>query len=75
MSVKNIISKFRTNHPLFKAVNVNTKLDTLKIFKLEERFFDSWNKANFFLIKGPDKDLLVDSGECQPILGWEKAGI
>ena len=46
------------HHPLFRQKEIRPGL-----FRIEEHFFDSWNKANIFFIKGADRDLLVDTGK------------
>jgi len=32
------------------------------VFHIEENYFDSWNKANIFFIRGEKSDLLIDAG-------------
>ncbi len=32
------------------------------VLSLSERFFMSWNAANFFFFRGSERDLLVDTG-------------
>lgn len=44
-------------HPLFRYWEIRPG-----IFRIEERFFDSWNRANMFYIRGTDRDMLVDTG-------------
>ena len=43
--------------PLFRRMEVKPD-----VWIIEEKYFDSWNKANIFFIKGSNKDLLIDSG-------------
>jgi len=44
-------------HPLFRRCQVRQH-----VWRIEEKYFDSWNKANIYFIQGDDKDLLVDTG-------------
>ena len=46
-----------TPHPLFSHKEVDRG-----IFHIEEKFFDSWNRANIFYVVGSQKDLLIDTG-------------
>ena len=47
-----------TPHPLFSHKEVDRG-----IFHIEEKFFDSWNRANIFYVVGSQKDLLIDTGK------------
>ena len=47
-----------TPHPLFSHKEVDRG-----IFHIEEKFFDSWNRANVFYVVGSQKDLLIDTGK------------
>lgn len=44
-------------HPLFKHSQVSSN-----VWRLEEAYFDSWNLANMYFVRGSDADLLVDTG-------------
>ena len=44
-------------HPLFSHKEVDRG-----IFHIEEKFFDSWNRANVFYVVGSQRDLLIDTG-------------
>ena len=46
------------SHPLFRHREVRAG-----VFVIEEKYFESWNKANIFFVKGRDKDLLIDTGQ------------
>ena len=49
-----------STHPLFRISKIRTRPE---IFQIEEKFFDSWNRANIFYIVGKTRDLLVDTGD------------
>lgn len=49
--------KSTTFHPLFKHYQVSTN-----VWRIEEAYFDSWNLANMYYVRGSDADLLVDTG-------------
>ncbi len=44
-------------HPLFSFAEVAPG-----VIKIEERFFESWNRANIFYVRGKNADLLIDTG-------------
>ncbi len=44
-------------HPLFNQWQLAPN-----VWRLEEKYFDSWNLANIYFVKGTDADLLVDTG-------------
>lgn len=44
-------------HPLFQYREVRPG-----VFWIEEKYFDSWNRANMFFLVGSDRDLLTDTG-------------
>ncbi|TRY62838.1 hypothetical protein TCAL_00832 [Tigriopus californicus] len=44
-------------HPLFHCNEVRPG-----VFWIEEKYFDSWNRANVFFLVGSDRDLLTDTG-------------
>ena len=45
------------DHPLFKCCQVAGN-----VWRIEEKYFDSWNLANIYFVKGLQSDLLVDTG-------------
>ena len=47
----------RKIHPLFKQCQLAPN-----VWRLEEKYFDSWNLANLYFIRGTTTDLLVDTG-------------
>ena len=47
----------RKIHPLFKQFQLAPN-----VWRLEEKYFDSWNLANMYFIRGTTTDLLVDTG-------------
>ena len=47
----------RNDHPLFERFQVAPN-----IWKIEEKYFDSWNLANMYFVEGCARDLLVDTG-------------
>ena len=47
----------RKIHPLFKQCQLAPN-----VWRLEEKYFDSWNLANMYFVKGTNADLLVDTG-------------
>jgi len=59
MLLKQSLSKtsWFNKHPLFRHRQV-----TKSVWHLEEKYFDSWNLANLFLVQGSKCDLLVDTG-------------
>ena len=44
-------------HPLFAHVQLSEN-----VWRIEEKYFDSWNLANMYFIRGTSKDLLIDTG-------------
>ena len=44
-------------HPLFNQWHLAPN-----VWRIEEKYFDSWNLANIYFVKGTDADLLVDTG-------------
>ena len=44
-------------HPLYRHEEVADG-----IFRVEEKFFDSWNQANMYYVVGGSQDLLIDTG-------------
>ena len=55
-AVRNALKK--AIHPLFKYREIRPD-----VFWIEEKYFDSWNKANIFFIRGKEKNLLIDTGK------------
>ena len=45
-------------HPLFEHREVRKD-----VFIIQEKYFDSWNKANIFFVKGKQRNLLIDTGK------------
>ena len=45
------------SHPLFHHQQL-----AHNVWRIEEKYFDSWNLANMYFFKGSEKDLLVDTG-------------
>ena len=45
-----------------KIEEIETPKNSLKVYRLEEKYFESWNRANIFYIEGSEKNLLIDSG-------------
>ena len=54
--LKRRLSNIRV-HPLFNQWQLAPN-----VWRLEEKYFDSWNLANIYFVKGTDADLLVDTG-------------
>ena len=48
---------WNNKHPLFKHRQVSSN-----VWQIVEKYFDSWNLANFYFFKGRHEDILVDSG-------------
>ena len=46
-----------SSHPLFHHQQL-----AHNVWRIEEKYFDSWNLANMYFFKGSEKDLLVDTG-------------
>ena len=44
-------------HPLFAHEQLADN-----VWRIEEKYFDSWNLANMYFIRGTSKDLLIDTG-------------
>ena len=44
-------------HPLFKHFQL-----THNVWRIEEKYFDSWNLANIYFVRGANSDFLVDTG-------------
>ena len=44
-------------HPLFKHFQL-----THNVWRIEEKYFDSWNLANIYFVRGTNSDFLVDTG-------------
>lgn len=44
-------------HPLFRNWQI-----ACNVWRIEEKYFDSWNLANIYYVKGSQTDLLVDTG-------------
>jgi glyoxylase-like metal-dependent hydrolase (beta-lactamase superfamily II) len=53
----NYLNNYTQHHPLFKHYQL-----TQNVWRIEEKYFDSWNLANIFYIRGSTSDLLVDTG-------------
>ena len=67
-----LISRRQFNtHPLFKHEQLTTN-----VWRIEEKYFDSWNLANMYFFKGSEKDLLIDTGvgihDLPSFLIWSK---
>jgi len=60
-----------TKHPLFKFEPV-----TKDVWRIEEKYFDSWNLANMYFVRGSQSDLLIDTGigvhDLPSFLLWSK---
>ncbi len=46
-----------STHPLYSHAQVSKS-----IWWITEKFFDSWNLANIYFVKGSNADLLIDAG-------------
>ena len=49
--------RFIQTHPLFAHEQLADN-----VWRIEEKYFDSWNLANMYFIRGTSKDLLIDTG-------------